>query len=132
MPTLIPTTDLGTGPRVIPNSFEVIAAREVRLSRLLISYIAVGLFFMLLPGTFLGVWNLLAISSHRSIESVSAAWIQAHGHAQIFGWIGTFILGIGYYSVPKLRRMKPFALWALDLIAHVGLRSDSALDCRSL
>jgi uncharacterized protein involved in response to NO len=112
MPTLIPTTDLGTGPRVIPNSFEVIAAREVRLSRLLISYIAVGLFFMLLPGTFLGVWNLLAISSHHSIEIVSAAWIQAHGHAQIFGWIGTFILGIGYYSVPKLRRMKPFALWA--------------------
>ena len=67
---------------------------------------------MLLPGTFLGVWNLLAISSHRSIEIVSAAWIQAHGHAQIFGWIGTFILGIGYYSIPKLRRMKPFALWA--------------------
>lgn len=62
MPTLIPTTDLGTGPRVIPNGFEVIATREVRLSRLLISYIAVGLFFMLLPGTFLGVWNLLAIS----------------------------------------------------------------------
>jgi hypothetical protein len=33
-------------------------------------------------------------------------------HAQIFGWIGTFILGIGFYSIPKLRRMDPFALWA--------------------
>ena len=38
--------------------------------------------------------------------------IQAHGHAQIFGWIGTFILGIGFYSIPKLRRMNPFALRA--------------------
>ncbi len=112
MQTLTPTTNLGTGPEATPNGFEVIAIREVRLSRLLIAYIAMGLFFMLLPGTFLGVWNLISISNHRSIESVSPAWIQAHGHAQIFGWIGSFILGIGYYSIPKLRRLKPFALWA--------------------
>jgi uncharacterized protein involved in response to NO len=67
---------------------------------------------MLLPGTFLGVWNLLTISSHRAAGTASAAWIQAHGHAQIFGWIGTFILGIGYYSIPKLQQAKAFALWA--------------------
>src|SRR5262249_54132172 len=66
---------------------------------------------MLLPGTFLGVWNLLTISSHRAAGTASAGWIQAHGHAQIFGWIGTFILGIGYYSIPKLRRAKPFGQW---------------------
>jgi len=72
--------------------FRLNAARETALSRLLMLYISTGLFFMLLPGTFLGVWNLLAISSHRAADSVSAAWIQAHGHAQIFGWIGTFIL----------------------------------------
>ena len=88
------------------------ARRELHLSRLLIAYIAVGLFFMLLPGTFLGVWNLLAITVHRSIETVSPAWIQAHGHAQMFGWIGSFILGIGYYSIPKLRRNGVYALWA--------------------
>jgi hypothetical protein len=92
--------------------FEMAAAREVRLSRMLVAYIVAGLIFMLLPGTFLGVWNLITISSHRAVGTVSAAWIQAHGHAQIFGWIGTFILGMGYYSIPKLRRMKPFALWA--------------------
>lgn len=92
--------------------FEITRAREKSLSRLLILYITTGLTFMLLPGTFLGVWNLLAISSHRAANSVSAGWVQAHGHAQIFGWIGTFILGIGFYSIPKLRRMNPFALWA--------------------
>jgi len=92
--------------------FEITRARETRLSRLLMLYITTGLVFMLLPGTFLGVWNLLAISSHHAANSVSAGWIQAHGHAQIFGWIGTFILGIGFYSIPKLRRMNPFALWA--------------------
>jgi hypothetical protein len=92
--------------------FEITRARETSLSRLLMLYIATGLVFMLLPGTFLGVWNLLAISSRHAANSVSAGWIQAHGHAQIFGWIGTFILGIGFYSIPKLRRMDPFALRA--------------------
>ena len=93
-------------------SFEIKRTREKNLSRLLILYITTGLAFMLLPGTFLGVWNLLAISSHRAASSVSAGWVQAHGHAQIFGWIGTFILGIGFYSIPKLRRLNPFALRA--------------------
>jgi len=92
--------------------FEITATREHRLSRMLVFYVVTGLIFMLLPGTFLGVWNLISISSHRAAGTVPAGWIQAHGHAQIFGWIGTFILGIGYYSIPKLRRMKPFALWA--------------------
>jgi hypothetical protein len=87
-------------------------------------YIGTGLVFMLLPGTFLGVWNLLAISSHRAADSVSPAWIQAHGHAQIFGWIGTFILGIGFFSIPKLRRMEPLALsvvWAAWGLWTVGV-----------
>jgi len=93
--------------------FNISASRETTLSRLLTLYICTGLAFMLLPGTFLGVWNLITISSHHSTETVSAAWIQAHGHAQIFGWIGTFILGIGFYSIPKLRRLNSFGLSAV-------------------
>jgi hypothetical protein len=107
--------------------FDVANRREKGLSRLLVAYISTGLVFMLLPGTFLGVWNLISISSRRASEGVSPAWIQAHGHAQVFGWIGSFILGIGFYSIPKLRRLEPFALglawicWAMWTIA-VALR----------
>ncbi|HEY9791344.1 MAG TPA: hypothetical protein V6D22_13155, partial [Candidatus Obscuribacterales bacterium] len=79
--------------------------REQKLVRLLISFIAVGLVFMVLPGTFLGVWNLFAISGGHSASSVPATWIQAHGHAQVFGWVGTFILGISFYTLPNLRRI---------------------------
>ena len=86
-------------------------AREQSLSRMLMTYIVTGLVFMLLPGTFLGVWNLIKISNREAAESIAPAWIQAHGHAQLFGWVGTFILGIGFYSIPKLRKLKPFALW---------------------
>lgn len=86
-------------------------ARERSLSLLLMTFIVTGVIFMLLPGTFLGVWNLVNISSREAAESISPSWIQAHGHAQLFGWVGTFILGIGFYSIPKLRKLKPFALW---------------------
>jgi uncharacterized protein involved in response to NO len=85
--------------------------REQSLSRLLMTYIVTGLIFMLLPGTFLGVWNLIKISNQEEADSIAPAWIQAHGHAQLFGWVGTFILGIGFYSIPKLRKLKAFALW---------------------
>lgn len=78
-------------------------AREVALSRLLQAYIFAGLFFMLVPGTLLGVWNLFQVSALQGVGMVSPAWLQAHGHAQIFGWVGSFILGIGFYSIPKLR-----------------------------
>lgn len=93
--------------------------RERALARMVMLYIATGLLFMLLPGTFLGVWNLVSISGRQAANSISPAWLQAHGHAQVFGWIGTFILGIGFYSIPRLRSSKPFALreawicWAL-------------------
>ena len=66
---------------------------------------------MVLPGTFLGVWNLFAISNAQSATSVPASWIQAHGHAQLFGWIGSFILGIGFYSIPNLRRVSTWSFW---------------------
>jgi hypothetical protein len=47
-----------------------LAARETGLSRLPMVYVVTGLAFMLFPGTFLGMWNLLAISSHRAPGSV--------------------------------------------------------------
>lgn len=109
--------------RSAPMSF----AREQQLIKLLMFYLGSGLLFMVLPGTFLGVWNLFAISNAHSATSVPAAWIQAHGHAQLFGWIGSFILGIGFYSIPNLRRVSAWSYWDGWLIwalwtAGVGLR----------
>lgn len=98
--------DLGkvrTEERSAAAVMEATRAREASLSRLLMAYISSGLVFMLLPGTFLGVWNLLQISGSESAGFISPAWLQAHGHAQVFGWVGSFIFGIGFYSIPKFR-----------------------------
>lgn len=89
--------------------FEITRVREEALSRLLIAFVTTGLFFMVSLGTFLGVWNLLQISGRESVVSISPAWLQAHGHAQLFGWVGSFILGIGFYSIPKMRGARKFS-----------------------
>jgi len=93
-----------------PPAFNVIpsvnpaAVRERQKSLMLRAWIATGLFFMALPGTLLGFSNLIAISTHHGLGALPAAWIQGHGHAQVFGWIGSFILGIGFYSQPARGR----------------------------
>jgi uncharacterized protein involved in response to NO len=100
---------------------------ERRLARLLAAFVIAGLFFMTLPGTVLGVWNLVGISSQRGLAAVSTSWIQAHGHAQLFGWVGTFIFGISLYTLPKFRgslcRSVPvgWGIWVM-WTGGVGLR----------
>ena len=99
----------------------LLVARERQFTSVLRAYVIAGLVFMLLPGTFLGVWNLISISGRHGASSLSAAWIQAHGHAQIFGWIGSFILGIGFYSIPAAKKAGlrvaklTFVLWTLGV-----------------
>ncbi|HZT73298.1 MAG TPA: hypothetical protein VE996_06590 [Terriglobales bacterium] len=100
---------------------------ERSAARLLAAFILAGLVFLALPGTFMGVWNLVEISAHRALAGASTAWIQAHGQAQVFGWVGSFILGISLYILPKMRRARlrsmalAWATWALWTVG-VGWR----------
>ncbi len=93
-----------------------LAAAERRKSLLFRIWIATGIFFMVLPGTILGFTNLLLITAHHGLNGLSPAWIQAHGHSQVFGWIGSFVLGIGFYSQPQTRANRgrlPITCWML-------------------
>ena len=98
-----------------------IAKQERQKSLMLRAWILSGLFFMALPGTLLGFSNLMAISTNHGLGSLPAAWMEGHGHAQMFGWIGSFILGIGFYSQPARGRsairvsMSCFVLWTLGV-----------------
>ena len=97
------------------NDVGAIVARERRRSFMLRAWIFSGLFFMALPGTLLGFSNLMAISAHHGAADLPTTWIEGHGHAQVFGWIGSFILGIGFYSQPTCRTttipLTSFGLW---------------------
>jgi hypothetical protein len=98
-----------TGTPVEPAAQRAIS-REKALQKLVTAFICTGLVFLVLPGTFLGVWNLIAISDQQAAHSLSPSWIQAHGQAQIFGWIGAFVIGIGFYSLSKMGKLMPFAI----------------------
>ncbi len=102
-------------------SIQAILIREKQKSLLLRAWILAGLFFMALPGTLLGFSNLMAISAGHGHASLPAAWLQGHGHAQMFGWIGSFVLGIGFYSQPARSRgalraqLACFVLWTMGV-----------------
>lgn len=96
-------------------------------ARLLIAFLATGLFFLALPGTFIGVGNLLLIAASQAPGAPAPAWIQAHGQAQIFGWVGSFIIGISLFILPRFRGIPlasiglgwcTWALWTAGVTLH--------------
>ncbi|HZY71657.1 MAG TPA: hypothetical protein VFE22_00960 [Edaphobacter sp.] len=125
---------MSTPLQVLDNKNTQRIAMERQSQWLVSAFIVTGVFFMLLPGTFLGVWNLLDISEAHLSSALPQAWLQAHGQAQIFGWIGSFIIGIGLYSLTKTQSTLIFptrigwsawGLWTLGIalrwIAGVAL-----------
>ena len=107
-----------------PSPTIALVTRERQKSLMLRAWIASGIFFMALPGTLLGFSNLMAIANHHGLGTLPAAWIQGHGHAQVFGWIGSFILGIGFYSQPTHGRsvirlpLTCYLLWTIGVAAR--------------
>jgi uncharacterized protein involved in response to NO len=74
----------------------------------------------------LGVGFMLAtiLSVTQALELPLGLWwvalVQAHGHVQLFGWAGLFVLGVALHFLPRLRgtplaypRMTP---WLLTLL----------------
>lgn len=122
------STESETGQKLTPQEiFEITAARETRLSQLLMLYVGTGLIFMLLPGTFLGVWNLLAISSRHAPTSVSPAWIQATAMPR-------FLAGSKLHSGHRVllnsqttANAKVLSVDCLDIVGPVDLRCRTAL-----
>lgn len=99
-------------------------AGERKSQRLITAFVLSGIFFMLLPGTFLGVSNLLSISQAHDAATLPQAWLQAHGQAQLFGWIGSFILGIGFYSLTKMQSGRIFPVrsgWLVWFLWTLGV-----------
>jgi uncharacterized protein involved in response to NO len=109
---------------LVESSTYAMVVRERQKSHMLRAWIVSGLFFMALPGTLLGFSNLMAIATHHGLGALPAAWIQGHGHAQVFGWIGSFILGIGFYSQPAHGRsvirlpLTCYLLWTIGVAAR--------------
>lgn len=68
----------------------------------------------------------LALGDRVPIGPWWPAVVQAHGHAQLFGWTALFILGVGFYFLPRMRG-SPLQRGVLVPVAGVLLTGGVAL-----
>ncbi len=84
-------------------------------------FIAAALLIALTAGFGYAALLAAALALRIPLGTWWGAAVQAHGHAQLFGWMGLFILGMGLYFLPKLRGTKlkqtQYAPWGLGLLA---------------
>lgn len=57
----------------------------------------------LTAGVTFGAVILSYIAFTLSFDSIYYALIQAHGHAQLYGWVGLFIVGFALYIIPRVK-----------------------------
>src|SRR4029078_10661782 len=55
-----------------------------------------GIAVVLTVGAAWGGWRLLQIAAAGRFTGASLFQVNAHGHAQVFGWVGLFVMGFGY------------------------------------
>ncbi len=90
-------------------------------------FVKTALGIVVTVGCSLGAINLAAMAMAGVTDSFWEAITQAHGHAQIFGWVGLFIMGVAYHVLPRLKSTqlqgRPLALASYWLmLAGIALR----------
>lgn len=68
-----------------------------------------GMLTVLTVGAAWGVLLLTKIAGAESFVGVTVHEVNAHGHAQVMGWVGLFIMGFAYQAFPKM--------WGARLVA---------------
>lgn len=79
---------------------------------------------ILTAGAAWGAMLLWQISRSGSFTDVSIHAVNAHGHAQIFGWVGLFIMGFACQAFPRMWRTRlaaPHLAIAAFILMLVGL-----------
>jgi hypothetical protein len=62
-----------------------------------------GMVVTLTLGAVWGAYLLLRIAVSGSFTAAGLHEINAHGHAQIFGWVGLFVMGFAYQAFPRFK-----------------------------
>ncbi len=62
-----------------------------------------GIAVVLTLGAVWGAYLLVRIAWFGSFAAASLHEVNAHGHAQIFGWVGLFVMGFAYQAFPRFK-----------------------------
>ncbi len=66
------------------------------------AYLHLGLIASLSSGFGLAAYLAAHLGFGLSISAALPAVIQVHGHTQVFGWLGLFIMGVSLHFLPRL------------------------------
>ena len=96
-------------------------------------FLKTALLFTLTGGTALGAWALVLMALRERLGGMGRGVIQAHGHWQLFGWVGLFVVGVAYHILPRLTGVPlpsyRAAIWSFaTLTAGAVLRFGQTLD----
>jgi hypothetical protein len=79
-----------------------------------------GILVVLTLGAAWGAYLLLGIGLTGSFHTAGLHEVNAHGHAQIFGWVGLFVMGFAYQAFPRFKHTTlvcpPLALASLVMM----------------
>lgn len=91
---------------------------ETRQNHLYKPFLRGALITVLTVGCTLGAINLAVMAFKADLAAAWGSLIQSHAYAQIFGWVGLFIMGMAYHMVPRffLRPLKRPGLVAPSLL----------------
>jgi hypothetical protein len=76
-----------------------------------------GIVVVLTLGAAWGALLLLRIALSGAFGTATLHEINAHGHAQIFGWVGLFVMGFAYQAFPRFKHTS----LAWPRLAHASL-----------
>jgi hypothetical protein len=87
-----------------------------------------GIAVVLTLGATWGAYLLWRIGVSGSFSAAGLHEVNAHGHAQIFGWVGLFVMGFAYQAFPRFKHTTlaypRLAFVSLGLmVAGLGARS---------
>ena len=72
-------------------------------------FIKTAIVIALTTGCVYGAFMLFYMGIQHSLYAVSKVLIETHGHTQIFGWSGLFIMGISYFVLPRFYAVKLYS-----------------------
>ena len=88
-----------------------------------------GIAVALSLGAVWGAFLLIRIALYGSFTAVGVHEVNAHGHAQIFGWVGLFVMGFAYQAFPRFKHTSlayPRLAMATLVMMLVGIVGRSA------
>jgi hypothetical protein len=80
-------------------------------------FFSAGIVVVLTLGAAWGAYLLLRIGWRGDFTAAGLHEVNAHGHAQIFGWVGLFVMGFAYQAFPRFKH----STLASPLLAYASL-----------